>query len=102
MYTHDIAVLVENGQLNARNFPWQQHTGSDASNTSTYHCNLQSLAVSFNEVVRLESYLQLADFVDRLFLYLEIRREWVHPIIIILQRLCRWQVFSGNKVYRGP
>jgi hypothetical protein len=102
LLTYDIVVLIKNGQLNARNLSWEQNTGSNASNTSSDHCDLQSLAVSFDKIMRREGYLQLPNVIDRLLLDLEVRREWVHPIIIVLQRLYRWQVFSGDKINRGP
>jgi hypothetical protein len=85
LYTYDIAVLVENGQLNTGNLSWEQYAGSNASNSSSYHCDLQSLAVSFGEGMRSEGYLQLANFIDGLFLDLEVRRERVYPIIVTLQ-----------------
>lgn len=37
---YHVAVLVENGQLDAWDFDWKQDTGGDASNTSSYHSYL--------------------------------------------------------------
>ena len=68
LYTYNIAVLIIDGQLDSGDLSWKQYAGSDTSNTSTYHCDLQSLAMCLNDVVSCESLPSIGEF-----------RQWVSP-----------------------